>query len=155
MIQALRYEDPKQPFLKDFLIKKCTQSVELATSFYWFIHVEAGNKTNSKGESGNKKDNPMEEMFSKIETEFTTILSQSANQEIYNNYKSQISLQETLVKISTEMHKVANKTEQKKAKFKALIGKETPTGKGLYEEHFLPLDSKIESLLLQKLKLRC
>ena len=144
LIQALRYEDPKQPFLKDFLIKKCTQSVELATSFYWFIHVEAGNKTNSKGESGNKKDNPMEEMFSKIETEFTTILSQSANQEIYNNYKSQISLQETLVKISTEMHKVANKTEQKKAKFKALIGKETPTGKGLYEEHFLPLDSKIK-----------
>ena len=40
LVQALKYEDEKNPFLRDMLLEKCAESAELATSFYWFIQLK-------------------------------------------------------------------------------------------------------------------
>ena len=44
LVQALRYEDPENPdnsSLKNYLIKRCSKDIKLASAFYWFLNVES------------------------------------------------------------------------------------------------------------------
>ena len=135
LVQALRYEDDKEPILRNMLIERCAESTELATSFYWFITVEAGNA------EFDKKDE-MEKMFYNTQQSFIRRIEGS--EECNQNLQSQIKLRDTLLRISKEMSLVPKKIEIKKPKFKAIIEPTTELGKELYDEHFLPLNSKIK-----------
>ena len=140
LVQALKYEDEKNPFLRDMLLEKCAESAELATSFYWFITVETGEGDKSKKDPEERTE--MEKVYKSIQEKFKKSLARNEN--IEKNVLSQIKLKDTLLTISKEMSKVPGKSDLKKAKFKSLIERKTETGQALYEEHFVPLNAQIK-----------
>ena len=110
LVQALKYEDDKNPFLRNMLLEKCAESAELATSFYWFITVETGEGDKSKKDPEERTE--MEKVYKSIQEQFKEKLLRNKN--IGNNVLSQIKLKDTLLTISKEMSKVPGKSDLKK-----------------------------------------
>lgn len=152
LVQALRYEDHNvnDNSLRKFLINRCKSNVELATSLFWFLCVEADDSIVSK----NKESNDMIQVYKQILNDFmeslqkygenTNIESNQNFLEIKEILKSQTQLREKLIAAAQEIKKV-NRAEQKKLKLIQIVKKD-----GLVDMHkfinplTLPLDPNIK-----------
>ena len=47
LVQALRYEEKDDSYLKKYLISRCSNNLKLASCFYWFLNVEADDSQES------------------------------------------------------------------------------------------------------------
>lgn len=120
LVQALRYEDENDSQLKQFLIMRCSKEIELATSFFWFLSVEADD-SDVKNTNKNSKENPMTmiNFYKNIYSQFENSLPK----EICDIILSQKKLKEKLVKVSNELTKTQY-GDQKKARLLRIIKNE-------------------------------
>ena len=141
LVQALRYEDETESQLKHFLLTRCSTEIELATSLYWFLSVEADDSdskiSSNKSSANSSKDliNPMIQFYKNIFMQFENSLSEDVAEKI----ASQKRIREKLIKISNELAK-ARYEEGKRARLLNLIKNEQTT----YEMNkFTPLSLPI------------
>jgi len=132
LVQALRYEDESTSSLRKFLINRCGTQVELATSFYWFLRVEADDSGITKSKEG--------EMMIAMYKVILKDLEKSLNEVIADQINSQVILREKLILISNELGKVS-KAENKRKRLIQTIKKD-----GLVDMHKLnpPLQLPID-----------
>jgi phosphatidylinositol 3-kinase len=114
LVQALRYEDETNSPLRKFLISKCSKTIDLATSFFWFLRVEADDTLVNKKEALK-----MIETYKEILKEFESSLDEIIAEQI----NSQLTLRDKLIKVSNELSKVS-KAENKKVKLMQVIKKD-------------------------------
>ena len=113
LVQALRYEDLNNSFLKKYLISRCCGILHLASCFYWFLNVEADDE-NMKDMK--EKDIQITEYYKKILNEFVNSLDENVKKGIEN----QLELRSKLIGVAMEISKAKNK-EQKAAKLPQII----------------------------------
>ena len=114
LVQALRYEslDSENQYLANFLIKKCSSDIYLASSFYWFLKVE----TDTSVIINKETDMKMAEIYKKI---FNQLVS-SLSEEFAHQIESQNKLRNELVNISKAIKKV-NGANEKNEKLVSII----------------------------------
>ena len=130
LVQALRYEERNDSYLKKYLIARCADDLKLASSFYWFLNVEADEtkmnndlnlKTNTdniidNNKNINSKDNKIEveirmtEFYRNILNEFYSNL----NKTIKNGIENQLMLRGKLIDVANEISKCKNKEQRSK-----------------------------------------
>jgi len=122
LVQALRYEDQNESQLKEFLLIRCSKEIELATSLYWFLSVEADD---SDVKSSNKTSSSKDLISNPISSYKTIFMQfeQSLTEEIADKIVSQKKILEKLIKISNELSKARNE-EGKRAKLMNIIKNE-------------------------------
>jgi phosphatidylinositol 3-kinase len=130
LVQALRYEDHSQESpLREFLIKTCQDDVELATSLYWFLSVEADSS------------DQMGLIFQQILQDFESSIEESVLAQI----NSQKLLRDKLINISIELGKNKAKTEERQSRLNTMLKKDANLGLLKIDPPLtLPLDPKIK-----------
>ncbi len=121
LVQALRYEDENDSMLKQFLLMRCSTDIELATSLYWFLCVEADDSDIKSSNKANNKEviNPMINFYKNIFYQFENSLSE----EIAEKITSQKKFRDKLIRVSNELSK-ARYEEGKRVRLINLIKNE-------------------------------
>jgi phosphatidylinositol 3-kinase len=140
LVQALKYEDNKDSPLTNFLIEKCSNNIELATSFYWFLKVEKDN-SDQKGKK-DKEEPKIITIYKEIFNNFVEKIKN--NEEIFNNIQRQEEFHNNLLKISSELTKY-KKAESKKNRVREILNNtEDGLGKEMIKNYPLPLYPRSE-----------
>lgn len=116
LVQALRYEDPTNSALRDFLTKACAKNIELASSFFWFLKVEADD---SDITNKNKDGMVTVQQYHSILEEFMGNIDIA----IYEQLQSQIMLREKLISVAVELGK-SKSAEARKNRLQQIVRKE-------------------------------
>ena len=134
LVQALRYENFEKSKLQVFLIKKCCQSEDLATSLYWFLECES--KYIGKNENT--------EIINFYKTTLYIFIEElKKNKEIYNSIESQIIFKKILLDIDSQIKDIQFSSEKEK-KIKELLNKKKYKDKFKNKLYSLPFNPKIK-----------
>ena len=134
LVQALRYENFEKSKLQVFLIKKCCQSEDLATSLYWFLECES--KYIGKNENT--------EIINFYKTTLDIFIEElKKNKEIYNSIESQIIFKKILLDIDYQIKDIQFSSEKEK-KIKELLNKKKYKDKFKNKLYSLPFNPKIK-----------
>ena len=140
LVQAIRYEDISIDSINSplvvFLVEKCKEDLNFASSFYWFIECES--QIDEK--TANNKEKQMANIFELIKDYFKKEMN--LNPVFLKKIESEIEFKDELKDISKSLSSI-NGIENKKKKLKEII--DDKKKKFMHNEtHYFPIDPKIK-----------
>lgn len=141
LVQALRYEDEKDSQLKQFLLMRCSKEIELATSLYWFLAVEADDSdVKSLSKANRESANLLVQFYKNIFYQFENSLTEDIS-EVLNSQKN---LRDKLIRMSNELEKKKNENEKRRRLIEIINKNQEQFEMNKFPPISLPINPKIK-----------